>query len=103
MKESDIQHSIITWLESIGMYVVKVIQTNKNGWPDLQALQNGVTLFIEVKTPTGRLSELQKYRHKQLKDKGFIVITTHSLTHLQHELIKIGSDLQNQRAICNLN
>jgi Holliday junction resolvase-like predicted endonuclease len=103
MKESDIQHSIITWLESIGMYVVKVIQTNKNGWPDLQALQNGVTLFIEVKTPTGKLSELQKYRHKQLQDKGFIVITTHSLTHLQNELITIGTQIQEQRIISNLN
>ena len=103
MRESDIQHDIIIWLESIGMYVVKAIQTNKNGWPDLQALQNGVSIFIEVKTPTGRLSELQKYRHKQLQDKGFIVITTHSLTHLQHELIKIGTTIQEQRFISNLN
>jgi len=34
-------------------------------------LQNGITMFIEVKKPNGRLSELQKIRIKQLQDLGF--------------------------------
>jgi hypothetical protein len=34
-------------------------------------LKDGVTMFIEVKRPNGKLSELQKIRIKQLKDLGF--------------------------------
>ena len=35
------------------------------------ALKDGVTKFIEVKRETGVLSELQKLRIEQLKQKGF--------------------------------
>jgi len=34
-------------------------------------LKDGVTMFIEVKRPNGKLSELQKIRIKQLKDLRF--------------------------------
>jgi Holliday junction resolvase-like predicted endonuclease len=103
MRESQIQHQIIKWLESQGWLVVKIIQTNKNGWPDLQLHAFGVTIFIEVKSENGKLSELQKYRHKQLQDKGFFVITSSSLKHLQNEFIKISEGLRFNRIIGNLN
>jgi hypothetical protein len=48
-----------------------LIKTSKNGIPDLMCLRNGITMFIEVKKPNGRLSELQKIRIKQLQDLGF--------------------------------
>ena len=50
---------------------IKLIKTNKNGIPDLMCLKDGVTMFIEVKRPNGKLSELQKIRIKQLRDLGF--------------------------------
>jgi len=103
MRESQIQHQIIKWLEANGWLVVKIIQTNKNGWPDLQIHALGVTIFIEVKSDKGKLSELQKYRHKQLQDKGFIVITSSSLNHLQNEFIKISEGLRVNRLVSNLN
>jgi hypothetical protein len=34
-------------------------------------LKDGLTMFIEVKRPNGKLSELQKIRIKQLQDLGF--------------------------------
>ena len=61
MRESEIQSKIIKFLESKQWLVVKIIQTNKNGWPDLQAHRDGITIFIEVKSETGKVSELQKY------------------------------------------
>jgi hypothetical protein len=103
MRESQIQHQIIKWLEANGWFVVKIIQTNKNGWPDLQLHAFGITIFIEVKSEKGKLSELQKYRHKQLQDKGFIVITTSSLINLQNDFIKISEELRSNRIISNLN
>ncbi len=50
---------------------IKLIKTNKNGIPDLMCLKDGITMFIEVKRPNGKLSELQKIRIKQLRDLGF--------------------------------
>jgi hypothetical protein len=44
-----------------------------NGIPDLVAFKEGKTMFIEVKQPTGVLSEIQKIRIKQLKEQGFEV------------------------------
>jgi len=42
--------------------------------PDIMALKNGIVKFIEVKTEKGKLSEVQKYRIKQLEDAGFEAI-----------------------------
>ena len=73
--EGKIQKKIIDKLTEQGYYVINLIKTNKNGIPDLIALKDGeVPLFIEVKTKTGRLSELQKFRIEELKNKGFKAI-----------------------------
>ena len=73
MTEAQIQAKIIDRYEKDGYMVVKLIQTNKNGIPDLLLLNAGTASFVEVKTEIGRLSELQKYRIKQLEEKGFKV------------------------------
>jgi hypothetical protein len=91
MKESQIQSQIITYLEANGWLVVKIMQSNKNGWPDLQAFKDSRCIFIEVKTPSGRLSELQKYRITQLTDKGFNCYVITSLNNLINELSTTGS------------
>lgn len=71
MLESKIQTKIKKKLEIQGYLVIKLVRTSCNGIPDLIALKDGKTIFIEVKQPNGVLSELQKLRIKQLKDLGF--------------------------------
>lgn len=71
MLEQKIQSKIIKKLELNGWYVVKLIKTSKNGIMDLMALRNGITMFIEVKQPNGVLSEIQKFRIKELTSQGF--------------------------------
>lgn len=71
MKEQQIQAKRIKQLESEGYYVLKLIKTNKNGIPDLIAIKEGEILFSEIKTQTGKLSEIQKYRIKELESYGF--------------------------------
>lgn len=72
MSEQRIQAKRIKQLESEGYYVIKLIKTNKNGIPDLIAVHpGGKILFSEIKKEGGRLSELQKYRLKELEIKGF--------------------------------
>ena len=65
--ESKIQAKIIKKLEQQGYFVLKIIRCNKNGCPDLLALKDGRCFFVEVKTETGVLSEIQKYRIDELK------------------------------------
>jgi len=72
MTEQQIQTKRIKQLEAEGYYVIKLIKTNKNGIPDLIALHStkGV-LFVEVKTPKGKVSKLQEFRLDELNDHGF--------------------------------
>ena len=71
MTEQQIQSKRIKELEADGYYVIKLIKTNKNGIPDLIAIPEGCNvLFSEIKKPTGVVSELQKYRIKELEKHG---------------------------------
>ena len=80
MRESEIQSHIIKKLEAAGWYLIKIIQCNKNGFPDLIALRQGSTIFIEVKAKGKKARPLQEYRHQQLKKQGFktLVIDDHN-------------------------
>ena len=82
--EKDIQSAIKKRLEKFGWLVIKLIQTTLNGIPDLLALRDGEAVFIEVKRPGGKVSPLQTYRIKQIKDKQFQVIIAYSTTDIRH-------------------
>ena len=71
MTEQKIQSRRIRQLEAEGYYVIKLVQTNKNGIPDLVAIHPDCgVLFSEVKRPNGRLSKLQEFRIKELNGYG---------------------------------
>lgn len=71
MTEQQIQTKKIKELESQGYYVIKLINTNKNGIPDLIAIPpNSDVLFIEVKGPNGKVSKLQEFRLGELEKHG---------------------------------
>ena len=71
MEEQKLQSKIIADLDKRGWIVVKTITLSKNGFPDIFAFRSGITIFIEVKAPNGKRTELQKYRIEQLKSQGF--------------------------------
>jgi Holliday junction resolvase-like predicted endonuclease len=74
MTEQQIQTKKIKELEAQGYYVIKLINTNKNGIPDLIAIpRDSDVLFVEVKKPEGKLSKLQEYRAKELEQHGIKV------------------------------
>jgi len=45
------------------------MQTSTNGIPDVLAVKRDKTLFIEVKTETGKLSPLQEVRIKDMVER----------------------------------
>jgi Holliday junction resolvase len=68
--ESDIQRQIAQAMTKSGWLVVKLIQTNLNGIPDLMCIRKGVTIFLEVKRPSKELQPLQEHRIKTLNGIG---------------------------------
>jgi len=71
MKEQQIQAKKIKELEAQGFYVIKLINTNKNGIPDLIAIPPDSNVqFIEVKKPDGKMSKLQEFRKRELENHG---------------------------------
>jgi Holliday junction resolvase len=94
MLEQARQKKITNRLQQEGWLVVKLIKTNTNGIPDLMALKNGRTMFIEVKQPKGVLSEIQKLRIGQLRLNGFTVHiwTDYEKSFIDDNYLNIESD-----------
>lgn len=68
--EAQIQRAILVKLEKLGWYVIKLIQTNKNGIPDLLCHKDGRTVYIEVKRPGHKPRALQLFRMRELDGAG---------------------------------
>ena len=75
MSEAAFQRKLIKQYEAQGWTVIRLLQSNKAGYPDLLCLMPDRVLFIEVKSKTGKLSKVQGYRHAELKSAGFNVQT----------------------------
>ena len=73
MTEQQIQTKIIKRLKTEGWYVIKLIKTSVSGIPDLIAIKENETIFIEVKRPEGKLSEIQKVRIQELRSRNIKV------------------------------
>ncbi len=70
MSEKTLQAKVIKKLEAAGLYVVKMIQTNKNGIPDLMAFYDNIIIFVECKSGNKLATKLQAYRMQELCYKG---------------------------------
>lgn len=76
LSEAAIQSKIIKNLESAGWMVIKLIQTNANGIPDLMCLKSGQCVFVEVKAPYNKSTPLQTYVQNNLRNAGITVFET---------------------------
>lgn len=82
MTESQLQKKIMEKYEADGWYVIRLRSTNKVGISDLLCLKDKAKpLFIEVKSPEngGKVSQLQRYRMRELRGYGFDTDITASL------------------------
>lgn len=86
MKESHVQGRIQQALRAHGWTVVKVMKCNVDGWPDLQAHRDGITVFIEVKRPKKNPEPHQVEVADVLRNQGFEVVTARGLNDVSHLL-----------------
>ncbi len=69
MLEKHIEKKCIKFAESLGWLQFKVVNPTCNGLPDRQFITpTGLSVFVEFKTPKGRLSEIQRYQIARLKE-----------------------------------
>ena len=67
---SKFQTKTIKELESMGFLVLNVIRLSQNGYPDLMAMKNGKTIWVECKEKSDSLNPLQKFRIDELIKQG---------------------------------
>lgn len=76
MRESTIETRVTKMLVDAGCLAMKA---GKNGWPDhLYICPDGTILWIEFKTPTGRVSPSQSRKLRQLRSrrhKAYVIRT----------------------------
>ena len=78
--ESTLTRKIVSYLESFGCLCIKyhASQFTPAGIPDLIVIRGGVTVWLEIKTATGRLSKIQVHRHLQMRRYGSLIATVRS-------------------------
>jgi len=71
-EEGKLQAKIIEGLEKrFNALVIKIMRANKSGIPDLYALfPNGESMFIEVKSLSGKPSKLQLYYIEEIRKRN---------------------------------
>lgn len=87
--EQQIQTEIIKYASLNNWLVVNTIKLSISGMPDLFLFKNGTTIFIEVKNETGKQSELQKVRQRQLQKQGFICEVIRSIDQFKELICKM--------------
>lgn len=87
-EEQKVQKKITDYLDSLGAYYLKVHGSayQPAGTPDLLCSVNGRFVGIEVKKPKGGIvSELQKFKIKEIQNSGGIAFVANSLDVVKRE------------------
>lgn len=85
MLEKDIEKNLCQIIDKLGGLCIKISSPGNNGMPDrLCILPHGQAVWVELKRPQdGRLSAVQRYQHKRLKQLNQEVVCVWSLTDLK--------------------
>ena len=80
-EEGKLQAKIIEALEKqFNALVIKIMRANKSGIPDLFALlPNGYSMFIEVKSATGKPSKLQLHYIEEIRKRNCCAFLCYSV------------------------
>ena len=66
--ERDVEQRLVRSVEALGGICLK---HGQDGWPDrIVMLPGGRIVWVELKRSTGKLSDLQQYRRRQLEQVG---------------------------------
>lgn len=81
MLERNVEKKLVEKVKRLGGEAVKFVSPSSRGWPDrIVLLPEGRVAFVELKTDTGVLSEIQKHR----------IVTLQKLGHEVHVLYGVS-------------
>ncbi len=86
--EKSLQQWFTKECRSRGFLNYKFVSPSQSGVPDVIVIGNGVTTYVELKTPrgTGKLSPLQSYVHGKMRGAGAKVLVTNDKDELKRWL-----------------
>ena len=75
-EEKTFENKVKKWLKEEGIYFVKIWGGGfqRAGIPDILCCVNGKFVALELKSETGKLSELQKYNLDKIKESGGVAL-----------------------------
>lgn len=80
MRESAIEAQLVRRVRAAGGLCWKWVSPGTAGVPDrIVILPGGRTIYVELKTETGRLTEIQRHIHAELRKRGADVRTLYGL------------------------
>ena len=95
-RERDVEGYLTRAIEAMGLECIKFIPDQKNGMPDrLVLLPDERVVWVELKTSSGSLSEIQKLQHVRLRRLGQRV----EVVWTKEEADALAQDLRTQLGI----
>ena len=80
MKESAIEARLVRMVRERGGLCYKFVSPGNPGVPDrIVITPEGKTIYVELKTDTGRLANIQKWQQEEMKKRGVDVRVLHGL------------------------
>ena len=84
MKESEIEARLVKLVRGRGGLCYKFVSPGNRGVPDrIVITPDGRVFFVELKSQTGRLSELQKFQKSELEKRNVTVRVLNSVAAVQ--------------------
>lgn len=83
MKESEIEAKLVQGVKALGGKAYKFVSPGNVGVPDrIIVMPDGLLLFVELKTETGRLSKMQERQIAELNQRNIPVQVLYGLEHV---------------------
>ena len=83
MTEKQLQDKVVSYLRKQGWHCFKVSDRFRYGTLDLFACRNGVSVWIELKTETGKLSDPQRREIRDLEAQRIPAVVVRSIPEIE--------------------
>ena len=84
MRESKIENRLVCLVRQHGGLCYKFVSPGNPGVPDrIVITPDGRTYYVELKNEVGRLSNIQKWQHEELRKRGADVKTLKSMEQVE--------------------
>jgi len=92
MREKNIERYLVEQVKLVGGFAIKLTSPGNTGVPDrVVILPGGRTIFVELKSPTGKLSVKQQYWVRKLGDVGADVLVISSREQVDELVVEFSA------------